>query len=176
MSLLINILLSYGPNFHGNFCFQINFEDIEMKLGIIVYNDELQIKFQFHYYWLIFDRVMALGLVCWVGGSFSPVRGRHLFALCLPIFIWCLVHCCAIPLDPLIFSSPELKAQVSFSDRLLSFVGLSVCLLNIYIFDFFRTTGPILTRLGTKHPWAKGIQIVQMKDNPLPQGEIIAKE
>jgi hypothetical protein len=31
-----------------------------------------------------------------------------------------------------------------------------------------RTTGPILTRLGTNHPWRKGI-------TPL-QGEIIAKE
>jgi hypothetical protein len=49
--------------------------------------------------------------------------------------------------DPLIFSSPELKAQVSYSDRPLSVVRLSV---NFYIFDFFsRTTGPILTRLGT---------------------------
>jgi hypothetical protein len=54
-----------------------------------------------------------------------------------------------------IFSSPELKAQVSFSDRLLSVVRLSV---NFYIFDFFsRTTGPILTTLGTNHPWGKGI-------------------
>jgi hypothetical protein len=30
---------------------------------------------------------------------------------------------------------------------------------NFYIFDFFsRTTGLILTRLGTNHPWGKGIQ------------------
>jgi hypothetical protein len=52
-----------------------------------------------------------------------------------------------------IFSSPELKAQVSYSDRPLSVcpsVRLSV---NFYIFDFFsRTTGPILTKLGTNHP------------------------
>jgi hypothetical protein len=54
-----------------------------------------------------------------------------------------------------LFSSPELKAQVSFSDRLLSVVCLSV---NFYIFDFFsRTTGPNLTRLGTNHPWGEGI-------------------
>jgi hypothetical protein len=54
-----------------------------------------------------------------------------------------------------IFGSPELKAQVSYSDRPLSVVRLSV---NFYIFDFFsRTTGPILTKLGTNHPWGKGI-------------------
>jgi hypothetical protein len=28
---------------------------------------------------------------------------------------------------------------------------------NFYIFDFSRTTGPILTRLGTNHPWGEGI-------------------
>jgi hypothetical protein len=51
-------------------------------------------------------------------------------------------------------SSSELKAQVSFSDRPLS-VCLSVCLsVNFYFFDFFsRTTGPILTKLDTNHPW-----------------------
>jgi hypothetical protein len=84
-----------------------------------------------------------------------------------------------------IFSSPELKAQVSFSDRLLSVVCrsvclsicpsvcLSVCLLNIYIFDFFfRTAGPILTRLGTKHPWAKGIQNCTHEGQPpSPRGD-----
>jgi hypothetical protein len=60
-----------------------------------------------------------------------------------------------------IFSSPELKAQVSYSDRLLpSSVCLSVRLaVNFYIFDFFsRTSGPILTKLGTNHPWGEGIQ------------------
>jgi hypothetical protein len=69
-----------------------------------------------------------------------------------------------------IFSSPELKAQVSYSDHLLSVVRLSVrlsvCLsvrllsVNFYIFDFFsRTTGQILTKLGTNHPWGEGIQV-----------------
>jgi hypothetical protein len=60
-----------------------------------------------------------------------------------------------------IFSSTELKAQVSFSDRPLSSVRMSVRLsVNFYILDFFsRTTGPIFTRLGTNHPWVKGIQV-----------------
>jgi hypothetical protein len=57
-----------------------------------------------------------------------------------------------------LFSSPELKAQVSYSDRPLSVVRLSVRpSVNFYIFDFFsRTTGPILTKLGTNHPWGGG--------------------
>jgi hypothetical protein len=61
----------------------------------------------------------------------------------------------AIMQFPVLFSSPELKAQVSYSDRLLSVVRLSVYpSVNFYIFDFFsRTTGPILTKLCTNHPW-----------------------
>jgi hypothetical protein len=47
------------------------------------------------------------------------------------------------------FSSPELKAHVSLSDRPLSVV----CLLDFYIFDFLsRTTGPISTKVSTNHP------------------------
>jgi hypothetical protein len=43
------------------------------------------------------------------------------------------------------FNSPELKAQVSFSDR-----PLFVCLSDFNIFDFFsRTTGPTLDKVGT---------------------------
>jgi hypothetical protein len=73
----------------------------------------------------------------------------------------------------LIFSSPELKAQVSYSDRLLSIVRLSVRLsVNFYIFDFFsRTSGPILTKLGTNHPWGEGIQVCTNEgDCPSPRG------
>ena len=44
-----------------NFCFPdtfwINFADIEMKLGMIVYIDKLQIKFEFHRYLQIIDFV-----------------------------------------------------------------------------------------------------------------------
>jgi hypothetical protein len=40
----------------------INFTDIKMNLGMhmIVYNNELQIKFEFCCYWSILDRFMAL--------------------------------------------------------------------------------------------------------------------
>ena len=55
----------------------------------------------------------------------------------------------------------SLKSQVSFSDH-LSFVCppgcLSVSKLFTYIF-FSGTTGPISTKLGTKHPWVKRFQV-----------------
>jgi hypothetical protein len=41
---------------------------------------------------------------------------------------------------------------------------------------FSRTTGPILTKRGTNHPWVKGIQVCSKKGITLLQGEIIAKE
>ena len=37
---------------------------------------------------------------------------------------------------------------------------------NLKIF-FSRTTGPISTKLGTKHPWVKGIQVCS-NEGPLP--------
>ena len=58
----------------------------------------------------------------------------------------------------MVFCSPELRAQVSFSDRLFSAVCLSV---NFPHFIFCsKTTGPISTKLSTKHPLVKGIQVV----------------
>jgi hypothetical protein len=71
-------------------------------------------------------------------------------------------------------SSPELKTQVGFSDHLLSVVSLSVYpSVNFYIFDFFsRTTGPILTKLGTNHPWGEGIQVCSNEEKrPTPRGD-----
>jgi hypothetical protein len=73
-----------------------------------------------------------------------------------------------------LFSSPELKAQVSYSDRRLSVVRLSVCLsVNFYIFDFFsRTTGPISTKLGTNYPWGEGFQVCSNEGDRLsPRGD-----
>ena len=72
----------------------------------------------------------------------------------------------------IIFSSPELKAKMSFSDHLSSVVCLSVrpsvCLSTFHIFIFFsRTTGPISTKLGTKYPWVKGIQVCS-NERPRP--------
>ena len=50
------------------------------------------------------------------------------------------------------FSTPELKALVSFSDCLLSAVHLSACLPAVHIFIFSTTTDSVSTKLGTKHP------------------------
>jgi hypothetical protein len=65
------------------------------------------------------------------------------------------------------FSSPELKVQVSLSDRQLS-VYLPV---NFYILYFFsRTIWPILTRLGTNHHWGEVIQVCSNEgEHPSPR-------
>ena len=48
------------------------------------------------------------------------------------------------------FGSPELKTQMSFSDRCSLSVCSSVCMLDFYIFNFFpRTAGPNSTKVGT---------------------------
>ena len=45
---------------------------------------------------------------------------------------------------------------------------------KLFIF-FFRTTGPVSTKLGTKYPWVKGIHIYS-NEGPRPfQGEVITK-
>ena len=68
----------------------------------------------------------------------------------------------------LLFSSHELKAQVSFYDRLLAVARLSVRLLSLHISIFFsRTTESISTKLGTKHPWVKGISVFS-NEGPCP--------
>jgi hypothetical protein len=78
-----------------------------------------------------------------------------------------------------VFSSPELKAQVSYSDCLLS-VCPSICLsvnFFFYIFVFSRTTEPILTRLGTNHPWVEGIQVCSNEEKrPPTRGENSKRE
>jgi hypothetical protein len=53
----------------------------------------------------------------------------------------------------------------------------SVCLsVNFYIFDFSRTTWPILTRLGTNHSWLEGIQVCSNEEkHPSPRGDDIER-
>ena len=75
-----------------------------------------------------------------------------------------------------LFSSPELKAQVSFSDQLSSVVCLSVCLsfcpFVCKLFTFSSSSGQISTKLGTKHPWGKGIQFSSNEGpRPFPRGD-----
>ena len=49
----------------------------------------------------------------------------------------------------------------------------SVCLKIFHIFDFFsRTTLLISTKLGTKYPWMKGIQVCSNEGpHPFPRGD-----
>ena len=63
------------------------------------------------------------------------------------------------------------KAQMSFSDRLMSIIRL----LSFHIFIFSsKITGPISTNLCTKRPWVKRIQIFTHEGpHPLPRGDTI---
>ena len=100
--------------------------------------------------------------------AYRFIRYLHYF---LSILLY-IIHC----ISPL-YSSPELKAEVSFSDRLLSVVCLSFCLFvrlkTFHIFNFFsRTTWPISTKHATKHPWVKKIQVCSNEGSrPFPRGD-----
>jgi hypothetical protein len=68
------------------------------------------------------------------------------------------------------FKFVQLKGQVLFKGNHKN--GMSHGHLEI----FSRTTGQILTRLGTNHPLVKGIQVCSNEGDIRLQGEIIAKE
>ena len=81
------------------------------------------------------------------------------------------------------FSSPELKAQVSFSDHLSSVVCLSVRLsVCLFVCKLFTLSSSTPEPLGEFEPilaqimlgW-RGFKFVQMKGPALFQGEIITK-
>ena len=63
-----------------------------------------------------------------------------------------------------VVSSPELKAQFSFSDHLSS-VFLSVNFSHFHFLHQNHWANP--TKHGTKHPWVKGIQ-VYLDEKPHP--------
>ena len=67
------------------------------------------------------------------------------------------------------FSSPEPKAQVSFSDQNLCVVRRRCRKLFIF---FSRTTGPVSTKLETTYSWVKRIQISSNEwSHPFPRGD-----
>ena len=55
----------------------------------------------------------------------------------------------------------------------MSVICLSLCKFFFYIFNFFsRTTRPISTKLGTKHPWMDGIKVcLNEGPRPSPRGD-----
>jgi hypothetical protein len=71
-------------------------------------------------------------------------------------------------------SSPELKCHVSFSDRPVSFVSVRLSL-QIYIFDFSKTSVPILAKLETYHLWGNVLKFLEIKGSIFLSREIIAK-
>ena len=85
-----------------------------------------------------------------------------------------------------IFSSPELKAQVSFSDRLSSVVCLSVsvclsvrpsvCKLFLFSTSSQEPLGQFQPKLAQKILGCRGFKFLQMKGPALYQGEIITKK
>ena len=75
----------------------------------------------------------------------------------------------------MVFSSPELKAQVSYSDHRLS-VCLSVCKLFTFSTSSPEPLGQFQRDLAQIILWERGFMFVQMKVVTLLQGEIIAKQ
>lgn len=89
-------------------------------------------------------------------------------------YCWILWDFVGNAIDFHIFSSPEPEAEVSFSDRNLSVVFCCCwsCSHRYYrklfhVFIFSRTTGPISTKISTKHPWVKGSQVCS-DEGPCP--------
>ena len=82
------------------------------------------------------------------------------------------------------FSSPELKAQVSFSDQNMSVVHRCRCLRCrrwrcrklLTFLSSYQNQCANSTKLGTKHPWVMRIQICSNEGLTLFQEEIITKK
>ena len=102
------------------------------------------------------------------------------------MFCPCLYHkVCGIIYSPFLlmmlayrwmrhFSSTYLKAQVSFSDHLLSIVSPSVCLsVNLSHFQLLlQNYWAIFTRTWQNHPcMCQGVKVVPIKGHALSQGD-----
>jgi hypothetical protein len=125
-----------------------------------MYREEMQVKFEYRCCPIIIGEVIALGLkklirqfpfifllmVRWIEIIFGIQMYHEEMQVTFEYGCCVIIEVIALELRKLIendsfrsfFSSPELKAQVSFSDRPSSGVCLSTCLsVNFYIFDFF---------------------------------------
>jgi hypothetical protein len=101
-------------NFHENFCFPdifwINFSEIEMKLGIIVYNNKLQIMFEFRCYWSIFKRVMGPWTFLFSGHAITLQKNLTDLRISwvFHVLLYCRIYASA-------FSLIALKIKLKFS-------------------------------------------------------------
>ena len=85
----------------------------------------------------------------------------------LSVYCWCYLLW--------FIGSPEQGSCEHFWSKLvhcpLSWSLLLSLTFHIFII-FSRTTGPISTKLGTKHPWVKGIQVCSNEGpHPFPRGD-----
>jgi hypothetical protein len=128
---------------------------------------------------------IGMKFVTCLAASLSLIKTRS--AILLPIF--CLSTCegidrliiklwegwkCRSAFNQIrwIFSSPDLKAQVSFSDC-PSVRPSDVCLLHFYNIDFLsKTVRSIISKVGANHPLVKGIQNCSYEGQPpFPRGD-----
>ena len=162
----------FSDNYHGNFL---------MKISSVTHGYSEWMFVPYLTFWNIALIFLAIESCVQVFKIFKEkldiciVRPRSycnivLLNVCFKKLNW---YYCTI-LEYFIFSSPKLKAQVSFSGHLLSIICLSVYP-SVHIFEFFsRTIWPISTKPGTKYPWAKGINVCSNEvPSPFPRGQSI---
>jgi presenilin-like A22 family membrane protease len=116
-----------------------NFQFVLYNFSFVLCNFLFVLYFIYLYYRYIISYLYLISIYIYIFHLYTIMF--HLYSIMFHLY--CII------------SSPELKAQVSYSDRLLSVVCLTsgICLLDFYIFDFFsRTAGPIVTKVGTNHP------------------------
>lgn len=63
-----------------------------------------------------------------------------------------------------LFNSPEPKAEELFLIK-ISLLFVVIIVVNCVESFFSKTTGPILTKHGTKHPWKKVFQILSNEES-----------
>ena len=142
---------------------KLNLEFLRLKLFFTFELDDISNNFEFHYF-------QSLNVFIFTVKRYNYNR----------MYIFICPYTLQNHIQFQLFSSPELKAQVSFSDRLSSVVCLSVCLSVCKLF-LFSTSSP--EPLGQFQPnlaqsilgW-RGIKFVQMKAPAFFKGEIITKK
>ena len=99
---------------------KLNLEFLRLKLFFTFELDDISNNFEFHYF-------QSLNVFIFTVKRYNYNR----------MYIFICPYTLQNHIQFQLFSSPELKAQVSFSDRLSSVVCLSVCL-SVCNFSYFR--------------------------------------